>query len=347
MSGSLYTSHPRALTTLYADLESYALGHREVFVGTAGSVVERENASGFRFYAHQFYDGGGKRRERYVAGPAGSDDAERLAGELRGRIAELKGLVPSLRMLAREGFAIVDPKAYATLASLHNHGVFGAGGLLVGSHAYGVLLNRLGARAAGYTTEDVELARAEALAFETLPEKGRLEILRESGIEFVEVPSLDRRKPPTSFKARGHSPFHVDLLVPSRDESFPTVRVPELQAFATGLPYLGYLLAESQVAMVMAREGCCAVRVPVPERYAIHKLIISRLRTGREAKAGKDVLQACVLAAVLGDSHPGALEAARSQVPRRARKHLDRALEVALPLLEAHPRAREELTGMG
>lgn len=321
MAASLYTPHSRALSTLYADLESYAFGHREVFVGTAGSVVERENASGFRFYGHQFYDASGKKRERYVAGPAGSDDAERVAGELRERIAELKGLVPSLRMLAREGFAIVDPKAYATLASLHNHDVFSAGGLLVGSHAYGVLLNRLGARAAGYTTEDVDLARRESLAFEKLPGKGLLEMLRDS--------------------------FHVDLLVPSRDETFPTVRVPELQAFATGLPYLGYLLGESQVAMVMAREGCCAVRVPVPERYAVHKLVISRLRTGREAKAGKDVHQACVLAAILGDNHPGALDSAVSRVPRRARRHLAYALELAVPLLEGHPRAREELTGSG
>ncbi|MCK7494443.1 MAG: hypothetical protein MZW92_27125 [Comamonadaceae bacterium] len=50
----LYTTHRRALTVLYADLESYALNQHEVFVGTAGSVIERKNAAGFRFYAHQF-----------------------------------------------------------------------------------------------------------------------------------------------------------------------------------------------------------------------------------------------------------------------------------------------------
>jgi len=63
----LYTPHRRALTVLYADLESYALQQREVFIGTAGSVIERKNAAGFRFYAHQFYDGEGKKRERYLA----------------------------------------------------------------------------------------------------------------------------------------------------------------------------------------------------------------------------------------------------------------------------------------
>jgi hypothetical protein len=328
---------------LHADLEGHALGQRDVFVGTAGSVVERTNASGFRFYAHQSYDGDGKKRERYVGGPIGSGDADAAAATLRARIAELKALVPSFRLLAREGFAIVDARTYATLAALHNHGVFAAGGMLVGSHAYGVLLNRMGVRAAPYATEDVDIARREALAFDKVPEKALLEMLRDSGIPFVEVPALDRKKASTSYRHAGRSLFHVDLLVPSRDDSFPTVPVPELRAHAIGLPYLGYLLAGSQVAMVMAREGCCAVRVPLPERFAVHKLIVSRLRVGREAKAGKDVVQACVLCAALGDAHPGALEEAVGEVPRRARRHLASALAVALPFLEAHPRAVEEL----
>ncbi len=53
MRPPLYTPHRRALAVLYADLESYALQQHEVFVGTAGSVIERKNATGFRFYAHQ------------------------------------------------------------------------------------------------------------------------------------------------------------------------------------------------------------------------------------------------------------------------------------------------------
>lgn len=80
--------HSRALTTLLADLESYALDQCEVFVGTAGTVVERANAGGFRFYAHQFYNGDGKNQERYVAGPVGTDAADAAALNLRARIAE-------------------------------------------------------------------------------------------------------------------------------------------------------------------------------------------------------------------------------------------------------------------
>src|SRR5258708_25853230 len=103
MAQRLYTPQSRALTTLHADLESYALGQREVFVGTAGSVVERANARGFRFYAHQYYDGDGRKRERYLAGPVGSAEAAAAASSRRAPITQLTDLVPSFRMLARAG----------------------------------------------------------------------------------------------------------------------------------------------------------------------------------------------------------------------------------------------------
>ena len=344
----LYVPHSRPLTVLHSEIEGFASGQPEVFVGTAGSVIERQNASGFRFFAHQYYDGDGKKRERYLAGPAGAEAAEAAASDLRLKIEDLKRMVPSLRLLGREGFNLADARTYVTVASLHNHGVFAAGGMLIGSHAFGVLLNRLGVRAATYTTEDIDIARREALAFETLPDQSFLEMLRDSGIEFVEVPKLNRRAPATSFKQRGRSQFHVDLLVPSPDEGFPVLPVPELKAHATGLPYLEYLLAESQVAVMLAREGCCPVRVPLPERFAVHKLVISRLRTGQEGKADKDVMQASVLCAVLGETQPGAIDDAVGKVPRRARKYLEAATARAQKHLEAaHPRAWEELAGIG
>jgi hypothetical protein len=343
---ALYTPHSRALTVLYADVEGHALAQGEAFEGTAGSVIARQNAAGFRFYAHQYYDGDGKKRERYLAGPVGSAEADAAAARMRDEIRELKELVPSLRMLGREGFSLVDPRTYATLASLHNHGIFAAGAMLVGSHAYGVLLNRLGVRAVRYATEDVDIARPAALAFDRPPEAGFLAMLQDSGIEFVEVPSLGRKSAPTSFKQRGRSRFHVDLLAPSKTGSQSVVAVPELQAHATGLPFLDILLAESQTAALIAREGCCAVRVPLPERFAVHKLIVSRVREGRQAKSDKDVFQACVLAAALAETHPGALEAAVAAVPRAASKHLARGLESARRWLESDcPRAWQELGG--
>ncbi len=343
-SNRLYTPHARALAVLYADIERHALSQPEVFVGTAGTVTERQNASGFRFYAHQFYDSEGKKRERYLAGPAGKPEADAAAEQLRIRIRELKEVVASLRLLGREGFQLVDAQTYATVASLHNHRFFSAGGMLIGSHGYGVVLNRLGIRAAAYATEDIDLARRERLTFEA-PAHSLLGMLRDSGIEFVEVPQLHRKQPSTSFKKRGRSAFHVELLAPAADETYPTIRVSELQAHATGLPYLGYLLAESQLGALLAREGCCAVRVPLPERFAIHKLIVSAVRRSRDEKAQRDRAQAAVLCAALSELHPGALESAVEDIPKRASKYFRNALPAVRELIErAHPRAWEALT---
>lgn len=156
---------------------------------------------------------------------------------------------------------------------------------------------------------------------------------------------LDPRELSTSFKQRGMSRFHVDLLVPSADETFPTIPVPELRAYATGLPYLAYLLGESQEAALLAREGCCLVRVPLPERFALHKLLVSQLRTNRDSKTEKDIFQASVILAVLGDKYPGAIEEAAVRLPDSARKYVRQALDLARPRLEeAHSRAWLELT---
>jgi hypothetical protein len=344
MAAALFLPHSPPLSVLYADLESYALQQAVAFLGTPGAVIVRTNASGFRFYAHKYHDAEGKPRERYLAGPVGNAEADASAAGLRERIAESAELGASFRLLGREGFSVVDAKTSAVLSALHNHGVFRAGAVLVGSHAYGILLNKLGIRAAPYATEDVELARAGPLAFATPPQETLLGMLNESGLSIVEIPALDRKAPSTSFKQRGRARFRVDLLAPGRDDTLAPVPVPELGAHATSLPFLAYLLKESQPAMAMARSVCCAVRVPLPERFAVHKLITSSLRRGRDAKSGKDRQQAVVLCAALADLHPGALESALRALPRTARRHLDAALRAVREQLETSaPRAWEEL----
>lgn len=168
-------------------------------------------------------------------------------------------------------------------------------------------------------------------------------MLRDSGIHFVEVPSLDLKKPSSSFKQAGASRFHVDLLVPSADTKIRVVGVPELKAYATALPFLGYVLGQTQSATLISREGCCPVRVPVAERFAIHKLVVSRLRTNRSAKSEKNIFQAAVLIAALGDKFPGAIRQAVEDLPVSARRYLVAAVNVVLGLMQDHPRACEEL----
>lgn len=344
MNRPVYIKHERLLTSLYSDIQSYVQQANQVFVGTAGTILERRNASGVLFYSHQFYDGEGRKREKYVAAPVGAPDADAKAEGLRTRITEIKELVPSLRLLGREHYNLADPKTYATIASLHNHQVFHAGGTLIGSHAYGALLNHLGIRAPSYSTEDIDIARSEPLAFDSPPEEREsfLGMLRDSGVDFVEAPRLNHKESSTSYKQAGRSRFHVDLLVPSTGEDFPVIPVPELKAHATGLPYLRYLLAETQMATLIAREGCCSIRVPVPHRMALHKLLISQLRSTSSPKSSKDFDQGCALLAAIGDIDPQAIIDAGNAIPSSVRRHiLATAPRVKTRLEKYHPRALE------
>ena len=113
----------------------------------------------------------------------------------------------------------MDRKSFATLASLANHGLFRAGALLIGPHAYGALLNAIGVRAVPYATEDVDIARREALVLPGVP--AFLDMLRETGIELCAVPQLKHGAPSTSFRERSGSRMHVDLLVPSSGDDYP------------------------------------------------------------------------------------------------------------------------------
>jgi hypothetical protein len=315
----LTTPHERALTLLFSEVDSMLAKDRRAFLGTPGALTERTNENGTRFWVHRYSDAVGRRLETYL-GTVDDPEVTAKLKDLRARIEAANAVVAQVRLLARSGFVTVDRKAYGTLASLHNHGLFEAGALLIGSHAYGALLNALGVKAVAYRTEDVDIARRETLALPGVPPF--IEMLRATGIEFFEVPALDRKAPSTRFAERGGSRLRVDLLVPTRGEDYPTVAVPELKAHAKGLPYLAYLLSASQEVPILSPHGAVMVRVPTPERYAIHKLIVSQLRAKVSSKPEKDLKQAAVLLEVVAEQFPGAVEEALQTAPKSASRHI-------------------------
>ena len=319
---TLTTPHERALTLLFAELQGTAAEQSEAFLGTPGTLARRSNDNGTRFWVHRYSDALGKRRELYL-GKVDDGEVDAHVAALRERIETAGATIARVRLLARAGYATVDRKPYSTLASLHNHGLFRAGAMLIGSHAYGALINAIGVRAVPYATEDVDIARPEVL--EVSGSAALVEILRDTGIQFFEVPQLSRRAPSVSFAERGGSRLRVDLLVPSRGTGYSTAPVPELKTHARGLPYLGYLLARSQELPVLSTHGVVMVRVPLPERYAVHKLIVSQLRA-KSSSPGRDLSQAATLFEALAERFPGAIEEALAATPRSASRHIVRAL---------------------
>src|SRR5439155_1591123 len=92
------------------------------------------------------------------------------------------------------------------LKAFSDAGVFDAGTVLVGTHAFGVLGNMLGVHwsSGNLRTHDVDLAAVSLLAASGggADAPGALERL---SMGFLPVPGLDHRHPSTSFKVRGQA----------------------------------------------------------------------------------------------------------------------------------------------
>jgi len=339
----MYKRYSPGLATTYADVENHAIQQDEILLGTPGAISIRKNASGSKFYVRQYYDYEGNKKDQYIASRPGDAETERLVREWKKRIGEAKEILRSVRLLVREGYCAFAPKHLAALVPLNKYKIFAAGAVLVGTHAFEVIVNRLGVRVAVFKTEDIDIARPNRLAVETLPKGGLLELLRESGVDFVGVPGFRHHDPSVSYKESGKSRFTFDLLVPTSSDEIEIRPVKELDAHATALPYLKYLLSETQIGAAISSHGVVAVRVPIPERFALHKLIVAQVRIGRPEKTLKDLGQAAVLIAVLGENHPGALEAAFEKTPISSRKHIRKSLMQIREQLEPHPQSWEEI----
>lgn len=341
----LFSKHSLGVQTIYSDLKRRAAEQPFLLVGTPGSVGQRE-VHGQPFLYRQFYDPGGAKRADYI-GPAGDAVAQQRAAAIREAIEVSNGLLLDARLLAREGYVRVDSRVNAVVASLANHALFRAGAVLVGSHAYGSLLNELGIKSGAHLTEDIDVARLHRLKL-GVDQVSFAKMLEESTVSLSPVPGLDRKDHPTSFKAPGRDRLRVDLLVPAAGREVKVLPVPELEAYATALPHLDYVLTDPIDAIVLGRESVVPVKVPRPERMALHKLYVSQVRTSTSEKRTKDIQQAAVLVAVLAEADPGALEDALASFPRSARAKLQRGAKLALEVLETagHERGLEALQGV-
>ncbi len=329
---TFYSAHPMVFQTAYSDLKRRAFEQTNLLAGTPGTVGSRI-VKGREYLYRQFYDARGKKAADYL-GSAGDAEAERKADSIRSQIEIQKQLVREGRLLAEQGYARADIRTGSVLAALVNAGLFRAGALLVGSHAFGALINDLGVASAPYQTEDVDIARRRPLEVGLPDGADFLSILRDSTVPFHPVPSLARGGQPTSFKPPGPDRLRVDLLVPGRGREIETREVRELRAHATAIPYLGYLLEDSKEAVVIARECIAPVRVPRPERFAWHKMLVAELRDSGSDKSAKDLWQATVLVAVLAEYAPDDLVSVARALPTGAAGHVRRGAARARSALE-------------
>jgi hypothetical protein len=267
-------------------------------------------------------------------------DSEALRALIDKQKALYEEAAPDLKQRETLVAMLVSGGAFAPGASdgrvlevLAQSGVFLAGGVLIGSHAFNTCGNMLGVKwdSAAMQTQDMDLASYRQIEVALRQDAPDIKaVLLESGMGFFKVPALNPKQPSTSLKLRGQE-FHVDLLTPAQGaENGKPVYLPHFHSYAHPMRFIEYLLEDSQGAVIPFRSGMF-VNVPNPARFALHKLVVSRRRpVAQQIKARKDVQQATELLNLLLEDRPGdiwiALEAAQA-MPDRFLSHLAEGIE--------------------
>jgi hypothetical protein len=294
--------------TLYAELIERSLDDMfdEQFPENgsfATKVAKARDGTARRYFYYVGYKvgeaaAGAKRYSRY-AGPA--DDPAIAA-----RVERFKGL----KAARKESGSIVSALIGAGLPrppvimgriveGLAKAGAFRLRAVLVGTAAYQTYPALLGYRLSqsAAQTADVDIAqfRSVSIAVEdrTPP---LLDVLRAIDPSFKPVPHVS--DPVTATAYSNASGFRLDVIVPHRgsdDQMGRPMRMPALEG-ASGEPlrFLDFLLRDPMRSVVLHGAGI-AVNVPSPQRFAIHKLIIStrrRVDGPGQAKSRKDIAQA-------------------------------------------------------
>ncbi|HEX6017230.1 MAG TPA: GSU2403 family nucleotidyltransferase fold protein, partial [Burkholderiaceae bacterium] len=239
-----------------------------------------------------------------------------------------------VRALRALGFQVADKDVARLLVELHNKGLFAGGLILVGTLAFMAWLNEFGAAAVSVRTQDVDLARRQALKL-AAPQP-LLQTVEATRLKFVAVPGMPHSAPSTSLKRRGARGLRVDLLTPGKALG-QVVPVPELHWHAQTVPEYDYLLSRPREGAVLAGGHCIPVKLPSPERFVWHKLFSSATRVNDAAKAQKDLLQAATLAAVLVDQEGASFEDSAGDLPAAVRAAARTRLALLRERLAAHP----------
>ena len=124
------------------------------------------------------------------------------------------------------------------------------------------------------------------------------EVLQRVGAVTADRPE-DRS--PSAYRVDGDT--KVEIVTPTKKDGYRHVLLTQFGTFAYPLAGLDFLLKDPVLATLLHGDGI-SVRVPRPERYALHKLMVSALRPTLAQRA-KDEGQALVLIDGLAASPEG------------------------------------------
>ncbi len=324
--------HRPETQTLYAQLyELVASSELDLVGGFAnGLPVERE-VRGRPYLYWQLRAVGGRLRQIYL-GPAADPKARELQDALATYKERREPIVEDLERVTAAYVASGGPRHlghhFRVVDALARAGLFRAGVLLVGSHAFVSIGAALGVSwsAEDAATADIDLSQDEFVTVACV-DKVSIDvpgILRSLDPSFFLVPELDLKAPSTSMSSR-KSGLKVDLLTTARTprDGRPRMVAP-LGLAAQPLRYMDYLVRDEVRRGLFIGPHATLVNVPDGGHFALHKLAVAERRDSGPVsiKARKDRRQAAALIEVLAEVQPGTLAAAA----RAALRHHDRGL---------------------
>jgi hypothetical protein len=280
-----------AARTAYADLveRCFAAAFEQSFANDGAFTAK--TVRGRRYWYFQSSDGE-KRRQTYV-GPETEELLDRI-GQHRSVLDDERDRRSLVSMLVRSAYLpSPDRRIGEVVAALERAGAFRLRAVLVGTIAYQTYSAMLGVRlpAATMQTGDVDIAQHRTISLaakDSTPPP--LEILREVDPSFRPTPHAGDPRSSTSYRATGG--LRVDFLTPNRGaDTDEPVALPSLSTDAQPLRFLDYLIHEPVRAVLLHGSGVPVI-TPAPERYALHKLIITQRRRRGSEKGSKDVAQA-------------------------------------------------------
>lgn len=343
-----FTELPLSAQTAYAELfeQTRAFEVTNALAGLTGSF-QKLTRKGQDYWYFAYRDLDRKVRMVYV----GPNDKRVLAlVERFGRIRQDKPLAPQAQAALALGCAPTAPKHFRIIKRLSEYGFFRAGGVLIGTHAFLAMGNLLGIRwREGAATLDVDFAHAGRNVSVALPTDLRIDV--HGALESLEMGLLPMAQFDGKVGAQDRKPHDQELrldFVTSSTRSGKPVLMPELNLTLEPLKFMQFSLEGTTQGCLISRNGACIVNLPAPERYAVHKLIVSGERpTAERAKANKDLLQAASLADYFAQTgQSGTFNAAWRDAVGRGRGWKGRAVRGKTALLRLAPELNlDELWG--
>lgn len=236
------------------------------------------------------------------------------------------------------GAEAVLPTHLRVIRKLSDEGFFRAGGLLIGTHAFLAAGNMLGVRWGGNEhTQDLDFAHAGKRLALALPSNATLDLsdaIAKLEMGFTPVSSLDGVLGGSWIHPTDPS-FRLDFVTTMDRTEKDLVMIPAFNAQFQALRFMEFSMEGVAQAAVFAKHGePCLVNVPDPARMAIHKLIVSGLRSGTfMTKANKDVSQSAALISFYLERSPALIDAAYKDAMSRGPKWR-KALAVGLQNLQ-------------